>query len=239
MTIKDEIKFLEKKKNLIEKINLDKLNISKYELDFLKSLLNLEVSVLNDDYKNLIERLKCKDYFISLALYNICKRNIKLISSLDIDTTKLEYFFDENTFFIRINGDSRKLFYIELNKLHSSHQIDSKKYQGYFYSKIESEEQLTCNLEQRINLINSGKIKNSDGSIKSYREREFELLNLRKELVYIKENGKEIIDIFNKTNETLRRDYGVRKDEIPLYGRVRSLSFVDIYEKRLWRFYDR
>ena len=166
-------------------------------------------------------------------------RIIELISSLYIDKTKIEYFFDENTFFIRINGDSRKLFYIELNKLHSSHQIDSKKYQGYFYSKIESEEQLTCNLEQRINLINSGKIKNSDGSIKSYREREFELLNLRKELVYIKENGKEIIDIFNKTNETLRRDYGVRKDEIPLYGRVRSLSFVDIYEKRLWRFYDR
>jgi len=45
MTIKDEIKFLEKKKNLIEKINLDKLNISKYELDFLKSLLNLEINV--------------------------------------------------------------------------------------------------------------------------------------------------------------------------------------------------
>ena len=237
MTIKDEIKFLEKKKNLIEKINLDKQNISKHYFNYLNALLNLEVSVLNDDYY--IEDLEDKDYFISLALYNICKRNIKLISSLDIDTTKLEYFFDENTFYIRINGDSRKLFYIELNKLHSAHQIDSKKYQGYFYSKIESEEQLTSNLEQKINLINSGKIKNSDGSIKSYREREFELLNLRKELVYIKENGKEIIDILNKTNETLRRDYGVRKDEIPLYGRVRSLSFVDIYEKRLWRFYDR
>lgn len=233
MTIKDEIKFLEKKKNLVEKLNLDKENCSKQEFQYLKALLNLEVSVLNDDYY--MENLEHKDYFISLALYNICKRNIKLISGLDIDQSKIEYFFDDNNFYIRINGDSRRLFYIGINKLHNSHQIDSKMYEGYFYSMIESKEQLTSNLEQRINLINSGKIKNPDGSIKSYREREFELLNLRKELVYIKENGKEIMDIFNKTNETLRRDYGVRKDEIPLHGIVRSLSFVDIHEKRLWR----
>ena len=227
--MKGELKFLDSKKNIRDSIELDKVNLTEEEYKYLKELLNLKMSFLKEC--SFSDTLDKKDYYISLALFNLCQRNFALIKNLDIDQEKIEYYFDSNTFFIKIKEASNKLFYIELNKIYNASTLNGKMYQSYFCSSVSSKAELLEIIEDEMHQISSGKVRNSDGSFKSYREREFELLNLSKKLVYVKENGDELVDIYSKVNETLKNDYGLEKAKTDKTKLVRSLSFIDIYER--------
>ncbi len=219
----DKTKFIPTQSYLEKEIKLMKESLLSNEYKYLKALLNLEVSALNSDYYD--DDLEKYDIFKKLSIYNICKRSTKLINKLDLNNKNLVSYLDSFSYYLKLEDDIDKILFAYNN-------ITKKTYNIYYRSRINSKEEEMELLNNAIEMINTGKKRNNDGSIMSFHERQLELIDLNKKLLYLLSANNETIDDYNKINECLKKDFGVEDICIKDKKLVRSLSFVDVYEKR-------
>ncbi len=226
----NKTKLIPTKGYLEKELKTIKENVSSSEYKYLKALLNLDISVLNSDYYD--EDLEKFDVFKMLSLYNICKRSSKLINELDLHNKNLVNFLDFFSYYLKLEGDIDKIFFAYNNSFCTNFSNVKKIYNIYYRSRINGKQEEIEFLNSAIENINTGKKRNSDGSIMSYHERQKELINLNKKILYLSSVSDETIDDYNKINECLENDFGVEN----VFGNdkqlVRSLSFIDVYEKR-------
>ncbi|MDD5980315.1 MAG: hypothetical protein PUC23_04300, partial [bacterium] len=91
----EENKFLKSLNELNKKIESSKTFLPNEILNYLKKVLNLDISVLNDSKFNEIFK---DNYYFPIALYNLCERTKIIINRLCFDQDLIDYSYSNTCF---------------------------------------------------------------------------------------------------------------------------------------------
>jgi len=190
------------KETLLLKIRYLEKYLSGEVIEYLYSLINLEISVFNKENYN--EFLKELDLFMDISYYNIYNRSANLINNLDIDkenimfwnilnSCMISYKFDEDYDFLRLNKDksgSLNLFY-----------------HGHF-NYIKELEKCDKKLEElkRVKFVHRR-------TPYSFEDIFHKQKSINNRIEFLNEHGLELEELTDLINDTLFEDYNISFDK--------------------------
>ncbi len=215
------------KKELQEKIDNLRLYLNNDTISYLNSLLNLEISVFEQEKYN--EVLYKLDIFMDLAYYNICLRSLKTINELGINHQNITCIDEENYFDILYKLDQR-LDFLLVNK----GLVPIKKCLVNICSPINIDLEIK-KLEEKISKNSKSKLF-CLGSSMNIADINYKEIILQEEIKFLQDNKEEIENLSKIISDALIADFGISFDDIKSKKQenktlVRSISWCDIYKK--------
>ena len=211
------------KETLLLKIKYLEKFLSGEVIEYLYSLINLEISVFNEEKYN--EFLKELDLFTDIAYYNIYNRSVNLINSSDINkenivlwnilnSCMISYNLDKDYDFLRVNKD--KFGYLNLF------------YHGHFDYIKELEK---C--DEKLNELKKVKLihRRTPYSFEDIFHKEN---SIKERIDFLNEYGFELEELTDLINDILFNDFNILFDKHIKEGKdreiVKNLSWCRVYK---------
>lgn len=218
---------MEKDKNiLIQKLKYLEQFLSKDVIDYLYSLINLEITVFNHEKYNSF--LKDFDLFLDIACYNLYGRSVKLINNGEIPTDLIQFRMDlEGSYSISYYQDSDYDF-LRINKSHDN------KCNLYYQEIFDSNKELEKCEKELEKLTTESRLYCKPSYL--YFDVFSRETKIKEKMEFIKKYGSELELLTDLFNKILLKDWNFKPNENIKDGNDRELvnktSWCRVYKMK-------